>query len=381
MMLTRKYPSWGVVTLLAVEITRSAVAGVSIGDGSTTVGSQVFADFSYIDQKSNGVKTDASGVGTDVKRGFIIVDHTFDDIWSANLTTDFNYSSTANATQVFVRRLYLQAKLSDAFQARLGSATLPWVPYAESFYGYHWVEEVLVGRLNFGTTDDWGLHASGELADKTVNYQLSVVNGNGFKNTTRSKTVDVEGRIGYAPIQEVTLSAGFYSGKRGQETSSRGADNSATRLDAMATFVNTTWRFGVEYMYAKDWGAGGAGTTEPGPAEVIVGPAEDKAEAYSVWGVYNFDPSWSAFARFDYSKPSKDLNPDLKDTYFNAGVAWHANKYIDFAFAVKHEQVDNGTISTLNGNLSRIPGGFDGVIGGTRDGTYTEGGVWVLVNF
>lgn len=378
MMLTRTCRNSAMAALLVAQIIRTAAAAEP---GSTTVGSQIFADFTYIDQKSNGVTTDASGVGTDVKRGFIIVDHTFDAIWSANLTTDFNYSSASKATEVFVRRLYLQATLSDAFKAKLGSSTLPWVPYAESFYGYHWVEEVLVGRLNFGTTDDWGLHAEGTLADKQVNYQLSLVNGNGFKNTTRSKTVDVEGRVGYAPIPEVTLSAGFYSGKRGQETSSQSPANSATRVDAMATYVSPLFRFGVEYMYAKDWGAGGGGSTEPDEIQVLVDPASDTAEAYSFWGVYNFDPSWSAFARVDYAKPSKDLNPNLKDTYGNAGVAWHANKFIDIAFALKYEKVDNGTIETLNGNLTRLPGGFDGLIGGTRDGTYTEGGVWLLVNF
>lgn len=378
MTLTRKCRSWSMVAILGVQTIGVAAAAEP---GSTTVGSQIFADFTYIDQKSNGVTTDASGVGTDVKRGFIIVDHTFDATWSANLTTDFNYSSATKATEVFVRRLYLQAALSDAFKAKLGSATLPWVPYAESFYGYHWVEEVLVGRLNFGTTDDWGLHAEGVLADKAVNYQLSVVNGNGFRNTTRSKAVDVEGRVGYAPIPEVTLSAGFYEGKRGQETSSQSAANTATRIDAMATYVNPTWRFGVEYMYARDWGAGGPGTTEPSPAVVLVGPETDTAEAYSFWGVYNFDPSWSAFARLDYAKPSKDLNPTLKDTYGNVGIAWHANKYIDIAPAIKYEKVENGIISTLNGNLARLPGGFDGLIGGSRDGTYTEGGVWLLVNF
>jgi hypothetical protein len=378
-MLTRKCPTWGMLALLALQAAGPARADDA---GTTTIGSQIFADFTYINQKSNGATTDATGAGTDVKRAFLIVNHTFDSVWSANITTDFNYSSSTNSAEVFVRRAYLQATLSKAFTAQLGSATLPWVPYAESFYGYQYVEEVLVGRLNFGTTDDWGLHASGKLADDQVNYQLSVVNGNGFRNPSRSKTVDVEGRIGYAPIPEVTISGGFYSGKRGQETESRSVANTATRFDAMATFVNSTWRFGAEYFYAKDWGAGTAGSTEPDALEVLIDPHTDKAEAYSLWGVYNFLPSWSAIARVDYAKPSKDLNPNLNDTYFNVGLAWHATKDIDLTFAVKHEQVNHGTIESLNGNITKTPtGGFDGLIGGTNNGTYTEGGMWVLVNF
>src|SRR5262245_6169500 len=88
---------------------------------STTVGARIFADFTYIDQKSNGVKTDASGVGTDVKRGYLIIKHNFDDVWSANVTTDFNYVSSANYAEVFIKKAYVQAKVSDAFAAQLGA--------------------------------------------------------------------------------------------------------------------------------------------------------------------------------------------------------------------------------------------------------------------
>ena len=348
---------------------------------STSVGGRLFLDFSYIDQKSNGVKTDASGVGTDVKRAYLIVNHSFDEVWSANVTTDFNYVSSANFAQVFIKKAYVQAKVSDAFAAQLGSADLPWVLFAESFYGYRYIEKLLIDRLSFGTTADWGLHVNGKLADNTVSYAVSVINGNGYRNTTRSKSVDVEGRIGYSPIQEVTIGAGFYRGKRGQQTETQSTANTASRFDALVAFVNPQWRLGAEYFYAKDWGAGSAGTTVPTAAFVIVSPNEDKADGFSLWGAYNLDPSWSVFARADVSKPSKDLHPDLKDRYYNAGLAWHANKKIDVALAVKREKVENGIINAYNGDITKTPKGFDGQIGGSVDGTYTEGGVWVLVNF
>src|SRR5262249_39962300 len=96
---------------------------VSAADGeSTTVGARIFARFSYIDQKSDGVKTDASGAGTDVKRAYVIVTHKFDDTWAANVTTDFNYTGSSNYSTVFIKKAYVQATLSEAFVARLGSA-------------------------------------------------------------------------------------------------------------------------------------------------------------------------------------------------------------------------------------------------------------------
>ena len=59
-----------------------------------------------------------------MKRFYLIVDHTFDDTWSANLTTDFNYISADGETQVFIKKAFLQGKLPDALWGRAGSADL-----------------------------------------------------------------------------------------------------------------------------------------------------------------------------------------------------------------------------------------------------------------
>ncbi|HEX6614283.1 MAG TPA: cell division protein ZapB, partial [Rhodanobacteraceae bacterium] len=71
---------------------------------STRIGGVSYIDFTDIDQTKNGTKTDASGTGLDVKRFYLSVDHTFNDIWSADLTTDFNYSSSDGETQLFVKK-------------------------------------------------------------------------------------------------------------------------------------------------------------------------------------------------------------------------------------------------------------------------------------
>jgi hypothetical protein len=66
------------------------------------------------------------------------------------------------------------------------------------------------------------------------------------------------------------------------------------------------------------------------------------------------------------AQPSKDLNPDLRDEYFNVGLVNHVRKGIDLALVYKHEQVDGGgTVNTSNG-----------VIGGLNEGTYDEYGLW-----
>ncbi len=62
-----------------------------------------------------------------------------------------------------MKNAYLQIRSRDpkAFWVRLGEADMPWVPYVEDVYGHRYVENVLVDRLKFGTSADWGLHAGG----------------------------------------------------------------------------------------------------------------------------------------------------------------------------------------------------------------------------
>src|SRR5262245_49861661 len=346
-----------VASLLAIAIAGPALAA----DGeSTVVSGRMFADFSNIDLKNDGVESTANGTGIDVKRFYLGVNHNFDDIWSVNVTSDFNYVANDGETNIFIKKAYLQAKLSDAFIGRLGSADLPWVPFVEDLYGYRFVENVIVDRLKFGTSADWGIHAGGKLADGKFNYAASVINGAGYKNPTRSNSVDFEGRVGFAPIKGLTFAVGGYSGKLGKdiEGSATPPQHTAQRFDALVSWVNGPLRAGGEYFQAKDW-------------LQVTTAASDKADGFSVWGSYDFTPMWGAFARYDNADPSKDLNPDLEDEYFNAGVVSHPRKNIDVAFVYKHEKVDGGgVVATSNGN-----------IGGLVDGKYDEVGIWAQVAF
>ena len=325
----------------------------------TTVSGKAYLDFTNIRQDSDGVDSAATGTGVDVKRFYLGVTHTFDDVWSANVTSDFNYVSNDGQTQIYIKKAYLQAKLSDAFVARLGSADLPWVPFVEDLYGYRYVENVLVDRLKFGTSADWGLHAGGKFMDGKVNYAVSVINGAGYKNPTRSKSVDVEGRIGFAPIKGLTLAAGFYTGKLGKdvEASATPALHTASRFTALAAYVAPKFRVGAEYFTADNWNQ-------------VTAAATDKSDGFSGWGAFNFTDQVSAFARYDEAKPKKDLTPGLKDQYYNVGVAYKPRKNVDIAFVYKHDKVENGTFATSNGT-----------IGGVADGKFDEVGLWAQVVF
>lgn len=330
---------------------------------STTLGGKSYIDLTHIEQKSDGSKVDPTGNGVDVKRFYVIIDHKFDDVWSGDLTTDFNYVGSDGETQFYVKKAYLQARLSDAAVIRAGSADLPWVPYVENLYGYRFVENTLIDRLKFGTSADWGLHAGGKLGGGMVNYAVSVINGNGYKNPSRSSSVDFTGRLGFEPIKGLNLAGEYYSGKLGQDTETGPSTRTATRWDAVIGYSNPLFRVGAEYFSADNW------KTSNNNAVLSSNPT-DEAEGYSLWGSVKPMQKVALFARYDYAEPNQQTNSDLKDNYYNVGVDYEATKNVNLALVYKYEKVENGTISTSNGT-----------IGGTNDGTYSEIGVWGQMKF
>jgi len=294
----------------------------------TTVGGRVFVDISDVSQKKNGVKTSATGDGLDVKRGYLTVSHNFNDIWSASLTTDFNYVSADGETQLFIKNLYLQGKFSDAFVFRAGAIPMPWIPFAENYYGYRYVENTLIDKQKMGNSADWGVGANGKLADGVIDYSAAVINGGGYKNPSRSKSMDVEGRVGFSPIENTVIAIGGYSGDLGKETQTFNTPNTASRGDALIAYAKGNNRIGAEYYTASNW--------TPGLAIPLT---KDKADGYSFWASYGFTDVLSVFGRYDNVKPSKVIDPTLTDKYFNFGLQWDVRKGVKVSAVYKNDDL------------------------------------------
>ena len=322
-------------TLQQIQQTQAQTAGTGAADqwfNNTKISGTSFIDFTNIDQTKNGTKTDSSGTGLDVKRFYLQVDHKFNDIWSADLTTDFNYVGNDGETQLFVKKAYVQGAFNPLATLRVGSANMAWIPFVEDWYGYRFVENTLVDREKLGNSADWGLHLLGD--NGMFNYQVSAVNGGGYKNPSRSNHVDFEGRVGLQPVKGLMFAVGAYDGDLGKDTQSTPTLHSARRYDAMAAWNRDGLRLGAEWFKADNW-------------KNLTTPATDTASGWSLWGSYDF-ASASLFARYDQVKLSKDIDPSLKDTYWNAGVAFPVTKGVRVAVAYKDERLRNDTTTDIH---------------------------------
>jgi hypothetical protein len=323
----------------------------------------MYFNFSNIDQKVNGVKQAGNGTGLNIKRMYLSVDHTFSPIFSADLTMDASNvvgntsnsnfpantaAAPANSTALvgkgfFIKKAYLQAKLNPALIIRVGSADMPWIPWIESQYGYRHIENTLIDRVKYGTSADWGIHVLGDIAGGLISYQFSAIDGGGYRNVKVTKSVDFEGRVS-AQYKGFFAGVGGYSGKLGNDTQGVvlpvGLDHvrTATRLDAAAGYKSALFTIGGEYFHAKNYN----NTT------TLV---QDKSDGYTAFGNVNFAKKWSVFGRYDYVKPNKLTNDHLHENYYNVGIQYEPVKIVDLALVYKHDNVDNGTLSTQNGTI------------------------------
>jgi hypothetical protein len=386
----------------AAQTKTDKTVGLMKWAADTTVGGRAFINFSTINQKTAGVNNLSTGTGINVKRVYLEINHKFNDTFSASIVTDaanvtgassFGNTYSAGATPVgkglFLKNAFIQAKVDPALWIRAGAAPLPWVPYVEGQNGYRYVENMLIDRVGYGTTADWGIHIGGDLANNHLSYQVSLVDGAGYRVVRVTKSVDVEGRVA-AQFGPIWGAVGGYIGKLGNDYAPAAipADptlgyQTAKRFNAAAGYKTKTFNLGGEYFYAKNW------------KNVAVNPAttayaQDSAQGWSVFSNYNFTPRISLFGRYDWVQPNRIVEPQVRDNYFNVGLQWEAAKILDIALVFKHETVKNGSLSTQSGVIgcttaetahsfaSSAALASGGCLG---NGTYNEFGIFTQFRF
>jgi len=358
----------------------------------TKVGGTMFADISNIKNANGNGKTGQSGTDYDIKRMYLTVEHKFNNTYSFNVTTDFNFDSNTTSpsgaaavtnneaggantasgiktTQLYLKKAYLQASYADGFNVRVGAADLPWIPFVEGIYGYRYVEQTLIDRTKFGTSSDWGVHAYGSFFNHIVNYAVSVVDGEGYRQPSlgtvnRTSTMDVEGRLN-ANYKNFTVAVGGYDGKLGGDVANVATYHTAERFDALAAYTDSHFRIGGEYFWARYW----KDVTTSSLAKT------NSSRGYSVFASYNFTPKLSVFGKYEWVKPKEDTVAAEHDDYFNVGLSYKVISPVDVALVYKRETLRDGSFSTGNGVIG-IPTGQT-----TGQGIYDEFGLFTLVKF
>jgi hypothetical protein len=330
-----------------------ALAKAAAWAADTKISGRMYFNVSTIsahDYAGNSIDSKKGG-GFELKRFYIGIDHKFNSVLSGNITTDVTAASGSGA-QLYVKKAYLSAKFSPALDVRLGATDLPWIPYVEGIYGHRYIENTLTDLDHFGTSSDWGVHVQGKLANGLINYQVSAVNGAGYKTIKMTKSIDFEGRLALE-YHGFNAAIGGYTGKLGKDDGSNTIYHTANRFNALLAYKGdlgmVPFTIGGEYFHAKNW------NNVTGSQSFAAGGLltdDVTSEGYSIFASVKPLPKIGVFGRYDWVKPDKEFAPLQTEHYFNVGIEYSPAKIVDLALVYKRDKGnDNVSIGHLSSSM------------------------------
>lgn len=187
---------------------------------------------------------------------------------------------------------------------------------------------------------DAGIGLQGKLGGGMVQYAVTGVNGGGYGDISKTKSMDLNSRIGIRPIEGLTMDAQFRDGYRGSRTWDRTlqADNQGTRhtlMQGMITYgTQDTFRVGGNYIHEK--------SEQRADAVHAITRSTTRSTGYDAWAWVKFGSSLGAFGRYDFLKKRQDLAAaDAKTEHYVAGMEYLPRQHVAFAVAADYSKTRN----------------------------------------
>ncbi|HET9049157.1 MAG TPA: carbohydrate porin [Chiayiivirga sp.] len=313
------------IRLAAIAATSLAAASFDVAaDGRTNVAGKVFFDVAHrSDKRQAAVDSHASRTRVNLKRLYLELDQRIDPVWSLKLVSDFQYAGDDGSTDAFVKKAYIEGRFGSKAVLRIGAADTPWLSALDKAQGFRYIERSLVDRLKFGHSADWGLHVSGRLGRvMPVDYGVSLVNGRGYKRSSRSQGVDIEARIAVQPIENVVVALGAYTGKPNTERDGAPAVRSARRYNASIAYVGARTRVGGELFRSHAWNE-------------LDEPIANRAQGWSLWASHGLAERLTVVARLDRADTAEQTDPNAADRYAHAGLEYRWSDRFQLALVWK----------------------------------------------
>lgn len=240
--------------------------------------------------------------------------------------------------QFAVTTKHLFVEVQDPFYAgtfvRAGQFDLPWVPYEEAVWGYRVQGTVFPDRSGYLTSSDMGLAAGGTFPQGYGSWQVSVINGEGWKKNESGKHKDVHARLTLNPLAAAGgswggafvagfASLGTYDGvTTGPNDRNRFIVQGGVRSTGRATLVG-------ELLWSAD---PGDRLASKHPSLAARTGETAKAVGLSLFGTFNLSTlsstdgakRWELFGRWDWLDADRAIaNNDLNRGISGVSYRWN----------------------------------------------------------
>lgn len=281
------------------------------------VSATIFSQYSY-----NLMEKGADYNAFELTRAYINFATDLTETISAKLTTDIHRYSTSDPKnlQLYLKYGYVEFKDTPVGKITVGLQSLPWVSSVEKVWKHRFVAKVFADIEGKQTSADLGVGVSGNLLNKSMEYNLTLANGEGYNSVEANKAKDGYARLGYEITKGLKINTHYRYGLTN-------IDQKRDRANALLSLEQDDYTIATEYLYTVDQSAQGKG--------YYVG------SGYSVFGFYKLGAGFSLFGRYDWFDP--DVNPDkTKNAHFTViyGIGYDITKDVKVVFdnqQVKYE--------------------------------------------
>jgi len=304
--------------------------------------------------------TSTKTTGLAVDRAYFTAKYSFNDDWMMRFTGDVGREATLGKSQNFyLKYAYVEGKLAGkAAVLRVGQSHTPWIDYEQGLWKHRYVAKVTSDQYGFDTSADLGMGLKGKLMDGKLGYFATVTNGTGYGSGSRSTTGrDLSARIGFYPINGLTLDVQYYNGYKGTKTSlTKGVQSKF--YQAMVSYKVGDFRIGANYLNNKDTAKGANNSTihdgnVTGTYRTAAVGDKSDSTGYSLWTTGKLGGGFGAFGRYEkldnkFTNAAGVANT-LKEkvTRFVGGVEYTVIKGIDFSLAYDRTELKNqGNVAT-----------------------------------
>jgi len=271
--------------LIATAIATPAFAG------DTQVSGKIYFDYSSASKTVGNVKT--TNIGGNLTRTYLQVKHKLDDTWTATFKVDSAYEvNNKKKTGVYVKTAQLSGSFMPELNVKFGVIGTPWIGHQEHLEGHRYITKTFVDTQGLDSSADAGIGIYGKVADGLFNYTITEVNGKGYGDIKRGGSQDLNARIGFAPVEGLTIDFGFRDGYMGAKTTTQTSTLALTKYTLTQAMV--TYGMGHDFRVGADYIVDNAKTNG----------ASTKLKGLSVFGWANLTDQFGAFVKYETAKLS-----------------------------------------------------------------------------
>ncbi|MCC7430640.1 hypothetical protein IT568_07350 [bacterium] len=301
-----------------------SMLSVSFADDLGKISGKVFFDYSLQTkdgQKINGQKTMKNENAFQFSRIIFTYKKNISDNLETVFQTDVQKPSS-EGYELFIKNMLLDWKLNPNTSLIFGMQSYHAFKRQEEIWGHRDVAKTVVDELGWHSSADLGVSAKGSLFNDALNYQTSIVNGQGFKKTENDKYKKFGLTLDFYPVRNFDV-LGFVAYEP-QGKDFKGKNFATMILSGFLGFeMEKFYSAGIEFNLQKN----DSYTKDNNTSKI-------DNQAVSVYSTYWVTEKIGVFGRVDLVEPNKDVDDDEFNNIF-FGLKHRYNKNFSIALDYK----------------------------------------------